>query len=87
MQTAVTKMWPVRNLMNPIDYVTQEQKVTVQNPYNRKQLESFQDVTDFFGQTEEKTLMERLLGYTLREDKTEQRFVSGVIRPNGDDCR
>lgn len=78
MQTAVTKMWPVRNLMNPIDYVTQEQKVTVQNPYNRKQLESFQDVTDFFGQTEEKTLMERLLGYTLREDKTEQRFVSGV---------
>ena len=68
-------MWPVRNLMNPIQYVTQEQKVSL---YNRQQLESFQDVTDFSGQTKEKALMERLLGYALREDKTEQRFVSGI---------
>lgn len=70
-------MWPVRNLTNPLRYVTQDEKVTA-GPYSQQQLESFWDVTDFDGQSKEKATLERLLGYALREDKTEQRYVSGV---------
>lgn len=58
--------------------MTQEEKVNDTLAYNRRQWEAFQDVTDFVGQERERAVMEKVLGYALREDKTEQRFVTGV---------
>lgn len=49
-------MWPVRNLTNPLRYVTQDEKVTA-GPYSQQQLESFWDVTDFDGQSKEKATL------------------------------
>ncbi|HIT33118.1 MAG TPA: relaxase/mobilization nuclease domain-containing protein [Candidatus Faecousia intestinigallinarum] len=73
---AITKQWNVKDsLERPLSYVTQACKT---DPRLAEDLMAFRDVVRWEGQAQEKRELEKLLGYTLRPDKTQEQFVTGI---------
>ncbi len=83
---AVTAIWPVNgSLANPLNYITQEKKVTQQqelsDAFSPAELQGLLHIMDFQGQPKNRSALENVLGYTVQESKTELdsiRFITGV---------
>lgn len=87
---AITKMWSVKEggLAGSLEYVLQEGKTTWDTLcwrdkatgvlYSNRDLAAMRDIAGFAGQETDRKELERVLGYAVQKDKTEEAYISAI---------
>ena len=89
---ATTCIWPVGNIQNPINYITQDAKVRLQehpdatgeiaDTFSLAEQQALLHIMNFQGQDADRKKLENVLGYAVQEKKTVwkngNQFVTGI---------